>query len=195
MIRLAEEKDMQEMLEIYKPFVEKTAITFDLKVPTLAEFKQKLNRSMHDAPCLVCELDGIIAGYAFASEYRSKAAYTWTRELTVYVKEEYKTKKVGTALYLPLISILKMQNYRHLVAAITLPNIPSVNFHERLGFLPVGVFDNIGIKFGKAQRVGWWQMSIQDVYEPAREIVSYRTILATPEGRQALERGMNRIVL
>jgi len=195
MIRLAEEKDMFEMLEIYRPFVEKTAITFELKTPSLSEFTKRINKAMRDAPCLVCEVEGEVLGYAMASEYRSKGAYAWTRELTVYIHNDFKTKKIGTALYLSLIELLKLQNYRHLLAGITLPNIPSVSFHERIGFLPVGVFDNVGVKFGKMQRVGWWQMSIQDPYEPAREIVSYRTILATQEGKKALARGESRVLV
>lgn len=80
-----------------------------------------------------------------------------------------------------------MQNYRHLVAAITLPNIPSVAFHERIGFLPVGVFDNVGVKFDKAYRVGWWQMSIQDLYAAALPIVPYTKVLATEEGQKGIE--------
>ena len=194
MIRLAKESDVAAMLAIYKPFVENTAITFDLVVPTLAEYTQKMNKVLKEAPWLVCEMNGQVMGFAYANAYREKEAYKWTRELTVYVREDVRTKKYATALYYSLIEILKCQNYRNVLAAITLPNIPSVSFHERFGFHPVGVFDNVGYKLGKSHKVGFWQLSIQEATEPAKEIISLENILNSEIGKKALKKGETRLI-
>ncbi len=195
MIRIAKESDMAAMLAIYAPFVENTAVTFDLVVPTLAEFTRKINQILREAPCLVCEINGEVIGYAYADKHRTKGAYKWTREAYVYIREDSKAKKYGTALYYSLIALLKCQNYRNVIAGITLPNIPSVSFHERFGFHQVGVYDNVGYKLGKSHRVGWWQLSIQDYQEPAEEIISLDKVLATEEGKKALKKGEARLFI
>jgi phosphinothricin acetyltransferase len=195
MIRIAEEADAPALLEIYAPFIDRTAVTFDTTVPALSDFVQKINKIKQQAPFLVYEHEGEILGYASADVYRIKQAYRWTRELSVYVREDAKTKKCGTALYTSLIELLRCQNYRVALAGITLPNIPSVNFHERLGFYPVGVFDNVGYKLGKSHRVGWWQLMLQEPGEPAREIISLEAVLATEQGQYALKRGEARVLI
>lgn len=194
MIRVAKESDVKAMLDIYAPYVENTAITFDLTVPTLAAFTQKIAKIQNYAPCLVYEHEGEVVGYAYADVYRKKEAYKWTRELTVYVRKDVQTRKYGTALYYSLIELLKCQNYRNALAGITLPNIPSVNFHERFGFHQVGVFENVGYKRGKPYRVGWWQLSLVDSQEPVKDIVPLEEVLATEEGQKALRRGESRIL-
>ena len=195
MIRLASEVDIAPMLAIYVPYVENTTITLDLVVPSLFEFNQKINKIQQEAPCLVFELDGAVAGYAYADTYRAKGAYKWTREVSVYIAKEFQAKKLGTALYCSLIDLLKCQNYRSIVAGITLPNIPSVSFHERLGFHQVGVFDNVGFKLGKSQRVGWWQLSLVDHMHPAEEIIPLEAVLKTELGQKALKRGEMRLMI
>ncbi|CAA6828893.1 MAG: GNAT family N-acetyltransferase, partial [uncultured Aureispira sp.] len=195
MIRIAQESDIAEMLAIYAPFVEKTAITFDLELPTLAEFTAKIQKIQKEAPCLVYDLDGVVLGYTYAGGHRSNAAYKWTRELSVYIREDARKKKYGMALYASMIELLKCQNYRTVLAGITLPNIPSVNFHERFGFYPVGVYDNVGYKLGKSHRVGWWQLMLGDYQESAKEIISIDQVLATEEGQKALKRGEARILV
>ncbi len=194
MIRLAEEKDFAEMLEIYQNFVKNTSITIDATSPTLADFSDSISTEMKTAPCLVCEIAGQIVGYAFAKKFRPQMAYDSTRELTIYVNPLFKAKKVGMSLYLSLIELLRLQNYRQLIAAITLPNIPSVAFHERLGFMRMGVLEHIGIKFGKPHHLGWWQLSLKENNEPILPIIPYSTILKSKQGKNALQKGMNRLL-
>ena len=110
-------------------------------------------------------------------------------------KKEYQAKKYGTALYYSLIDLLKCQRYRNVVAGITLPNIPSVSFHERFGFHQVGVYDNVGFKLGKSQRVGWWQLSLVDHMQPAEAIIPLDQVLKTEEGQKALKRGELRLMI
>jgi phosphinothricin acetyltransferase len=195
MIRIAQESDASALLDIYAPFVTDTAVTFEVEVPTLEAFIKKMKEIKAEAPYLVYEHEGEVLGYAYASSHRQRAAYRWTRELSVYIREDAKSKKCGTGLYTSLLELLRCQNYRTALAGITLPNIPSVNFHERLGFYPVGVYDNIGFKLGKSHRVGWWQLMLQEPQEPAQEIIGIEEVLSTEKGQQALKRGEARILI
>jgi L-amino acid N-acyltransferase YncA len=111
-------------------------------------------------PWLVYERDGEVAGYAYAGVHRTRAAYRWTAEVTAYVAQSHQRAGVGRALYEELLARLRAQNFRLAVAGITLPNDASVGLHEALGFEPVGVYRNIGWKFGSWHDVGWWQLDL-----------------------------------
>lgn len=189
MIRIARPDDVAAMLAIYAPFIVNTAVTFEVEVPTIEAFAQRIADIQEEAPCLVWEQDGIILGYAYAAPHRWRAAYQWTRELSVYIHKDARSQNYGKALYTSLIALLRCQNYRTVLAGITLPNIPSVRFHERQGFYPVGVYDNIGFKLGKSYRVGWWQLLLQEMQEPALPIRALEDVLRTEEGQYALRRG------
>ena len=194
MIRMAQLDDVAAMLEIYAPFVKNTAVTFEVEVPSLPMFQQRIQHIQEQAPCLVWDQDGEILGYAYAGPHRERAAYQWVRELSLYIHAKARSKKYGTALYTSLTELLRCQNYRTVLAGITLPNIPSVHFLERLGFYPVGVYDNVGFKNGKTYRVGWWQLPLQDPKQPARPIRSIQEVLQSPEGQRALKRGEGHIL-
>jgi len=113
---------------------------------------------------LVAELDGRVVGYAYGGQHRSREAYHPTVEVSAYVDQSTLRSGVGRELYLALFDRLKQRGFRLLVAGITLPNDASVSFHQALGFSRVGVFKNIGLKFGQWWDVGWWQL---DLGEPA----------------------------
>lgn len=195
MIRIAKPDDVAAMLAIYAPFVADTAVTFEVEIPTLEAFAKRIAHIQEEAPCLVWEQEGQVLGYAYAASHRWRAAYQWTRELSVYIRKDARSQNYGKALYTSLIGLLRCQNYRTALAGITLPNIPSVRFHERQGFYPVGVYDNIGFKLGKSYRVGWWQLMLQEIQEPALPIRSLDEVLATKEGQYALKRGESLVLL
>jgi L-amino acid N-acyltransferase YncA len=117
---------------------------------------------------LVAERDGAIVGYAYGGTHRSRAAYNRTVEVSAYVDQSAVRGGIGRELYLALFDWLKERGYRLLVAGITLPNDASVGFHQALGFTRVGVYKNIGFKFGEWWDVGWWQL---DLGEPPRRRV------------------------
>jgi phosphinothricin acetyltransferase len=104
--------------------------------------------------------DGRILGYAYGGTHRTRAAYDSTVEVSAYVDRSAHRGGIGRELYLELFDRLKDRGYRLLVAGITLPNEPSVGFHQALGFTRVGVFKNIGFKFGEWWDVGWWQLDL-----------------------------------
>jgi len=168
-IRMATLDDAEAILSIYRPFITDTVATFEEIVPTLDEFRQRMKSILVESPYLVCELDGEIAGYAYASAYRPRASYRWNREVTVYLRPECRGKNVGTALYSALIPILKSQNYTNLLAVVTLPNEGSKRLHERMGFKACGVFNQVGYKMQQWHQVGWWELALIDKEDQPQE--------------------------
>jgi phosphinothricin acetyltransferase len=160
-IREAVVADAEAMLAIYAPFVSDSAVSFELTVPDAAEFANRIERGSAAHPWIVFVQAETVVGYAYASEFRTRAAYAHTSETTVYVAPEARGLGVGTALMSELISRLRQQGAHLAVAAITLPNEPSVALHERLGFEPVGVFHDVGHKFDEWHDVGFWQLRLE----------------------------------
>lgn len=160
-IRLANEQDASQMLAIYAPIVRETTISFELEPPNEMEFQQRIERYQQQMPWLVCEIDAEVVGYAYASPYRTRAAYQWSVESSVYVSENYRRKGIAKVLYASLFKLLQLQGFYNVVAAIALPNQPSVAVHEAAGFLPKGVLCRVGYKFGQWHDIGFWQLSLQ----------------------------------
>lgn len=84
MIRIAEESDSKELLEIYAYYVEKTAITFEYEVPSIEAFGERIHKTLKRYPYLVSEKDGRLAGYAYAGPFKERRAYDWSVETTIY---------------------------------------------------------------------------------------------------------------
>ncbi|MCY4017910.1 MAG: GNAT family N-acetyltransferase [Chloroflexi bacterium] len=164
-IRLACKNDAAQILEIYSPIVRLTHISFEHDVPDASEIAERIAKTLRQYPWLVCEIDERIAGYAYASAFRSREAYQWTTETTVYVREGYQRRGVARALYASLLAILREQGYRSAVGVIALPNAASIRAHETLGFQEIGVFRNVGFKAGAWRDTGWWQLDLSPALE------------------------------
>ena len=160
-VRLATEDDAEGMLAIYAPVVRETAISFELEPPSVEEFRGRIRATLSGHPWLVCEIDGVIAGYAYASEYKSRAAYRWSVETTVYVSAHFRRRGVGRAVYSALLERLRALGFYNALAAIALPNDASVGLHESLGFKHLGTMRNVGFKLGGWHDVGWWQLELR----------------------------------
>ena len=101
-IRIATRRDAAKLLEIYAPYVEKTAVTFEYEVPEVQEFEERIGHVLEKYPFLICEREGEIAGYAYAGVFKNRAAYRWAVETTVYVREDRKKMGIGRELYAAL---------------------------------------------------------------------------------------------
>lgn len=159
-IRIASTDDAEPILRIYAPYIENTSYTFETEVPTIDSFKERISSYLQNWPWLVCEIDGVIAGYAYGARHRERVAYQWSVESSVYVHDDHQQRSVGRALYIALINILRLQGFRNLYAVINLPNDKSVSFHERLGFEYFATYKNVGYKLGRWKNVGWWQLQL-----------------------------------
>ena len=161
-IRLARESDGAGVAAIYGPIVENTAISFETLPPGAAEMTRRISDTLRSHPWLVCEVDGQIAGYAYASQHRPRPAYRWSVDTSVYVDPKWHRRGAGRGLYMSLFAILARQGYGNAYAGIALPNPASVTLHEAVGFKPVGVYEHVGYKLGAWHDVGWWQRALRD---------------------------------
>ena len=122
-------------------------------------------------PWLVCELDGEVVGYAYANTHNERAAYRWSADVSAYVSAAAHRRGVGSALYASLFDILVLQGLRNVYAGITLPNPASEGMHRVLGFALVGVYHQVGYKFGAWHDVAWLERQIAErVVDPPEPI-------------------------
>jgi phosphinothricin acetyltransferase len=160
-IRLATAHDAAQIQAIYAPNVRDTAISFERVPPTVDDMRQRIVQTVEHFPWLVCDRQGIIQGYAYASAHRTRAAYQWSVDVSVYVHSQARRTGVGQAVYRSLFALLELQGFYNAYAGITLPNPASVSLHESLGFQPVGVYRQVGYKLGAWHDVGWWQLVLR----------------------------------
>jgi len=189
-IRLAKKEDTAAILAIYAHYVEHTAVSFEETVPSEAEFQQRILAVLQQAPWLVFEVDNTIVAYAYSSGHRGRPAYRYTRELSVYVNEEFQGKGIAAALYTTLLALLKAQGYANTVIGIALPNDRSIQFHEKMGYRQVGIYHNIGFKHGAYRDVGWWEMAIRDTAPDTVRMISQ---LSAEEWQNAIMLGLNKL--
>lgn len=166
-IRIATASDAKELLEIYTPYVEETAISFEYDVPSLEEFKARITNTLQKYPYLVAEKDGEILGYAYTRAFVGRAAYDWSAETTIYLKNGKTKMGVGRMLYEALERISGAQNILNMNACIGYPDtedehltMNSVHFHEHMGYRMVGMFHNSGYKFGTWYHMVWMEKII-----------------------------------
>lgn len=156
-IRIAEEKDTEELLSIYAHYVENTGITFEYEVPTAGEFTSRISRTLFKYPYLVAVSGRQILGYAYASSFKDRAAYAWSVETSIYIREGCHGRGAGTLLYKSLEDILSRQNILNLNACIAYPNPKSIAFHENLGYKTVAHFTKCGYKAGRWYDMIWME--------------------------------------
>lgn len=159
-IRVATPADAGAIRDIYAPFCEDSAVTFEESVPTEAEMADRVEATLETYPWLVCERDGEVVGYAYASKLRPRRAYEWVVELSVYVAADARRGGIGRALYASLFAILERQGVCDVYAVTTLPNPETVRFHERLGFERFADFPRVGYTQGEWHDVRWWRREI-----------------------------------
>lgn len=160
-IRFATDADASAISAIYSPVVRETAISFEVEPPSVEEIQRRISKITAVYPWLVYEKDGAFQGYAYASQHRERAAYQWSVDVSVYVDERWRGKRVGRALYTSLFAILRALGYVNVYAGITLPNPASVALHEAMGMEPLGVYRHTGYKLGEWHDVGWWRGLLQ----------------------------------
>ena len=155
-VRSAKASDAENLLNIYSYYVENTAITFEYEVPSLHEFSKRIENTLQKYPYLVLEEDGIIQGYAYASAFRPRAAYSHCAELSIYISKASTGRGYGRILYEALEKELEKIGITNLYASVASPikedeylTNNSEHFHSHLGFVKVGEFHKCGYKFGR----------------------------------------------
>lgn len=189
-IRLATPDDAEQVRAVYAPYCD-TPISFETEPPSIEEMRGRLTRVLCQYPWLICEEGDEVLGYVYATQHRERAAYRWSVDTTVYVRQGRQRRGVGRVLYTSLLAVLPLQGYVTAYAGVTLPNPASVGLHEAMGFEPVGVYRQVGFKCGAWHDVAWFQRPLRtrmDEPPPPRTLEEVRS---TSEWVQALKAGQS----
>jgi phosphinothricin acetyltransferase len=157
-IRTATPADAESVAAIYDWYVENTVVTFEVDPVPVAEMARRIEAVLAAHEWLVLERGSELLGFAYASRFRERAAYSHATESTIYLRHGLEGQRLGGPLYAELVRRTFARGYRHVVGAIALPNEPSVRLHERLGFRKAGLLVRIGYKLGRWVDVGNWQL-------------------------------------
>lgn len=186
MIRIATPDDAQRLLEIYAPYVEHTAISFEIDVPSLEEFRRRIAHTLERYPYLAAIIDGRIIGYAYVSPFVGRAAYDWSVEMSIYVDENVHKQGVGRRLYAALEQILRAMHVLNLNACIGAPKEDvgedeyltnnSIEFHDHLGYRMVGRFHDSGYKFGRWYDMVWMERMIGEHPSQPQPILPFAAV-------------------
>jgi len=158
MIRSATVEDSAEIVGIYNWYVENTIISFEEDSLSVEQMQQRLGQSDSHSPWFVLEEVGELIGFAYGAHWKSRSAYRFSRETSIYLRHDRQGQGRGKKLYAYLIDELRKTPIHTLLAGITLPNEASVALHEKLGFEKCGQFKRVGMKFDKYIDVGYWQL-------------------------------------
>jgi L-amino acid N-acyltransferase YncA len=189
-IRLATERDTEQIAAIYAPNVTDTIISFESEPPSADEMRRRIEGTLERYPWLVCERQGRVLGYAYAGAHGSRAAYRWSVDVSVYVHEEVHRRGVGRALYGSLFAALDLQGFYNAYAGATLPNPASVGLHESVGFRPVGVYRGVGYKLGAWHDVVWWHLPLRERVADPDPPADLPSVLESEEWDAAMTKGL-----
>jgi L-amino acid N-acyltransferase YncA len=158
MIRLCTPSDAAQICEIYNYYVRETVITFEESPVPEAEMSRRIADVTSRMPWLVWEEDGAMAGYAYATPWKTRAAYRHSVESSIYLAPQATRRGIGPRLYAELIARLRQMGLHCVIGGAALPNPPSVSLHEKLGFTKVAEFRQVGFKFGRWIDVAYWEL-------------------------------------
>lgn len=156
-IRMAAESDVPEILEIYRPYIEHTSVTFEYDVPPLEAFLARFREVTSRCPWLVGEEDGRLLGYAYLDRAFARAAYQWAADLSVYLRPEARRRGLGRRFYSLLERMAALQGYQLIYGLVTSENQDSRRFHEALGYVQTAWLPDCGFKLGSWHGVAWYE--------------------------------------
>lgn len=182
-IRPASVSDAEAILKIYQHYVKNTAITFEYEVPSVEEFRSRISHTLERYPYLAAVQGADILGYTYAGPFKTRAAYDWSVETTIYLSPDAQKRGIGRMLYQALENELRRMGIRNLYACIGYPRTEdeyltrnSAQFHEHLGFSTVGTFHSCGYKFGRWYDMIWMEKLIGEHQSGQSPICPYPTL-------------------
>lgn len=161
MIRNVQESDLPAIVEIYNPYIIGTTVSFEEVPVTVLEMQRRYHEvQAQGLPWLCAELEDRLEGYAYASRWRERSAYRFTAESTIYLRQDHTGRGIGKLLYSTLLEQVRAAGMHQVIGVITLPNPASVGLHEKLGYVKVAHFSQVGFKFDDWLDVGYWQLAL-----------------------------------
>ncbi len=164
-LRIAAPEDADGILRVYAPYIEETTVTFEYGVPSVEEFRGRIEKTLERYPYLVCEADGVIVGYAYAAAMGTREAWMWSAESSIYVDAAMHGRGIGGMLYDALEELLRRMGIVGVYARISLPDLGSVGFHEARGYISCGVMERCGCKLGRWLDLVTMKKELADVRE------------------------------
>lgn len=159
MIRNVQLSDAKRIAEIYNPYITDTIVTFEEVPVSEQDIAERIKQiTAKNFPYIVYEDNGVVVGYAYLSNWRSRPAYNITLETSIYIDEKAQAKGLGSILYAELINRARELNLHSLIGVISLPNPISQKLHKKFNFKLIGNFKESGLKFGKFIDVEFWQL-------------------------------------
>ena len=151
LVRPATAEDIPAITGIYRHHVLHGLATFEIDPPAAAEMARRYAAIRElGLPYLVAEINGVVAGYAYAAEYRARPAYRYTVEDSVYIDKDHAGNGIGSALLPALIDGCERAGRRQIIAVIgDSANLASIRLHEKFGFSRVGTLPAVGFKFDR----------------------------------------------
>lgn len=193
-LRIARVSDAHELLALYVPYVEETAISFETEVPSLEEFTQRMIKRLPQYPYIVAQSGGELLGYAYLSPFVGRAAYSWAAETTIYLRRDCRKMGIGKMLYTALESLARAQGIINLEACIGWTDEPdehltnnSAEYHAHLGYRMVGRFYKCGYKFGTWYDMVWMEKLIAEHPETPQDIIPFSKLSAEALKNAGLE--------
>ncbi len=208
--RMAGPEDAQALLAIYTPFIENTAVTFEYDVPSVPEFRNRIEEILREYPFIVAEVNSVIAGFAYAHTFRTREAYRHTAEVSIYILPEYHGRGIGRELYARLEDLLRLQNVFLLYACIVVPDaaagfepdaapadmtedVPdgsdpyvtddSMKFHGHVGYRLNGRQRKCGYKFDRWYGTVWMEKEIRERVGKAEPFIPFPAVDRVNAGR------------
>ncbi len=164
-------KDFPALLDIANWATCNTAANMKTEPDRLEHWVDLWRGKAEQYPWFVAEQEGTVVGFAMASPFQSRCGYAYSAEVTVYVEPNHMGRGVAGALYGRLIPTLKAQNFRTLIAAITVPNPASERLHAKVGFRKVGTLEKAGWKLGAWQDIAYWQLILHAADGPPEPLL------------------------
>ena len=164
LVRAATIEDLPAITEILNHYIVHTHITFDVephRVEDRAAWFHEHCDGQRYRTLVACDAGGSVIGYTCTGRFRTKAAYDTTVEASIGCHPNAVCRGIGTLLYGALFKALADEDIHRIVAGIAQPNTPSNALHEKFGFKRVGLYSEVGRKFGKYWDVLWMERPLQ----------------------------------
>jgi phosphinothricin acetyltransferase len=187
-IRAAHAEDAAAVAAVYAPYVTGTAISFETEAPDAAVMRERIVQTIETHPWLIAEIDGCVAGFAYATRHSLRPGYRWTVDMTVYVDRDQRGKRIGKALHGALLATCRHQGFRSAFAEIVLPHPASIRLHEEMGFRQIGVHRDIGFKLGSWRDIAYWRLGLSEGSAAPGEPLPFSTFKDLPAFEELIRR-------
>lgn len=195
-LRAAQQADAAALLGIYAPYVTDSCISFETDVPSVGEFERRIRTALERAAYLVAEdaVTGDAVGYAYNGVFRTRPAFAWASETSIYLDPQHRGRGLGFALLDTLEELMRLQGIRMAEACITSTNEASIAFHEHHGYRICGQHTACGYKLGQWLSVTWMEKQLLPLDPAPRPphglaTADVEAVLAAANSRFAANRG------